>query len=469
MNYISTRGFADKTNFSGTVLTGLASDGGLFMPSRIPVFSEANLRAFSRMNCADVAFCVLRAFAPEIATRAIRKMIQEVYNPRVFTNAIDGNNSAVMPIRELSKDRYLLEISNGPTLSFKDVALQLLGLLFEYVLCGKSLNILGATSGDTGSAAIHGVLGRKGIKIFMLHPLGRTSPLQAAQMCSVISDQVFNIAIHGTFDDGQAVVKSIFGDAEFKQKYNLGAVNSINWARVAAQVVYYIYASTHVVKDVRRDFVDVAIGAGNFGNTISCIIAKRMGAPIRYITAATNSNDMLHRVTQTGIYRPSKEVIVTASPSMDIQGASNFERYVHLLTNGDSERVRTLYDNLKHEGEYDISDLLQTMRDEGFSSERVSEGECFQTMQDVYKSDDYMLDPHTSVGVCAANRKREDGVPILIPVTAQPCKFDIDVEKNLGVKAPRPASLVGIEDLPQKYIEVDPDPQKVKEIIEMNA
>ena len=345
MEYISTRGKMKPIGFQEAVLMGLASDGGLVLPTHLPDVS-AQFEAWKALSYPELAFKVISLFATDIPEEHLRKLIEESY--ATFTHA------EVTPSVSVG-DVYILELFHGPTLAFKDVALQLLGNLFSYILeqQGGELNILGATSGDTGSAAIEGVRGKSNINIFMMYPAGRTSPIQEKQMTSVLDDNVYNIALDGTFDDCQYIMKTLFADVPYKQQYHLGAVNSVNWARVLAQMVYYFYAGFRVMEQTKSESVRFAVPTGNFGDILAGYLAKQMGLPVSELLLATNENDILTRFFSTGIYGKA-EVVSTISPSMDIQVASNFERYLYYRLDADSEKVASLMEQFKEQGSLSV-------------------------------------------------------------------------------------------------------------------
>jgi len=366
---------------------------------------------------------------------------------------------------------HILELFHGPTLAFKDVALQFLGNLFEYLLQRSStnLNILGATSGDTGSAAIYGVRGKERINIFILHPHKRVSPVQEKQMTTVTDNNVFNIAIKGTFDDGQAIVKTIFNDIDFKQKFNLGAINSINWARVLAQVVYYVYSCLHVLKHEQQSTVDFSVPTGNFGDIFAGFVAKRMlpKGMINRLILATNSNDILTRMVTSGDYS-LEGVVQTTSPSMDIQAASNFERYLYYLLDEEPERTEEMMEEFSQNGKIDLSDYLDQIRRD-FRAEAITEEQVLATIKQFKEQNDYILDPHTSVGVTAAINLKKQGVPMVCLSTAHPAKFGEAVEKATGEPVEMPTSLQKIMRRDSRCELMDSDVEQIKDFIRKHA
>src|SRR3989344_251438 len=359
MRYVSTRGSSEPRTFTDILLEGLAPDGGLYVPEEYPRISSEELENMREMTYPELAFAVLSKFADDIPPEDLRSIIDGAYTKEVF------GSDKIVPLKKLEENFYILGLSEGPTLAFKDIALQLLGRLFEYVLekRGGVLNILGATSGDTGSAAEYAMRGRKGIRVFMLSPYGRMSEFQRKQMYTLQDENIFNIAIRGTFDDCQDIVKAINEDAEFKERHKLGAVNSINWTRIIAQAVYYFWGylrATHTGSET----VSFAVPTGNFGNILGGYIAVRMDVPIQHLILATNENNVLEEFFTSGLYRPRKgsEVASTSSPSMDISKASNFERYIFDLLERDAARMQELWGNLKTKGAFDISDAPEFAR-----------------------------------------------------------------------------------------------------------
>jgi threonine synthase len=463
--YVSTRGGTKPMNFLQVAMEGLAPDGGLFVPTIVP-----RLGNVSGMSYFQVAFEVFKLLAPDIPPNILWRLCKDVYTPEKFANTMDGDDAKdIVPLRKLGNDnRYLLRLSNGPTGAFKDIALQFLGAVFEYQLSktGEELNILGATSGDTGSAAIEAMLGRKGIKVFMLSPESNMSKFQEAQMWGVENPNVFNLTVP-TFDDGQKLVKEVSADLDFKNKHNIGTINSINWVRVAAQVVYYVWAGMKV-NNLRGPF-DVMVPTGNFGNICAAYIAKMMGIPIRKFVLVTNENDVLKRFFQTGIYEPPKGMVSTTSPSMDITNASNFERFVYYLLGNDSARVKSLWDELNTTGRFDLSAEMLRIKATGFWATSITSSRSSNTIKWVYDNYGIVIDPHTAVAMSAALDLAQPNVPCVIAETAQPCKFDETVEAALGRKAQRPPAFAGMEDRPVSRTSIVPTAQAVKEFITANT
>jgi threonine synthase len=453
MRYISTRGGIQPISFKDAVMMGLATDGGLLLPESYPQISRGQLEEWRTLSYAQLAFQIISPFVDDIPAADLQSLIDRSYD--TFTHP------EVTPL--VRRDGvYILELFHGVTLAFKDVALQFLGNVFEYILVerGQRLNIIGATSGDTGSAAIHGVRGKQGITIFILHPLGKTSPVQALQMTSVTDANVHNIAIRGTFDDCQDMVKALFNDLEFKEKYSLGAVNSINWARVLAQVVYYFYAWLRVT-DSGDQPVSFSVPTGNFGDIFAGYVAKRMGLPITKLLLATNENNILTRFVNDGDYSLAG-VVSTASPSMDIQVASNFERYLYHLYNEDPQRVRAAFGELKETGRIVFSPAdMERVRAE-FCSASVDQDCTLETIGSFNSEAGYLLDPHTAVGVRAAlDLLPADGARVCL-ATAHPAKFGEAVEKATGNPAPVPAAIAALEGMPTRCQVMDADMEQVK-------
>lgn len=453
MRYISTRGGISPIPFKDAVMMGLATDGGLLLPETYPQISREQLEEWRGVSYPELAFRIISPFVDDIPADALKLMIQRSYAS--FTHP------DVTPV--VKQDGvHILELFHGVTLAFKDVALQFLGNLFEYILAerGEHLNIIGATSGDTGSAAIHGVRGKKGITIFVLHPHGKTSAVQALQMTTVTDANVHNIAVKGTFDDCQEMVKTLFNDLAFKEKYSLGAVNSINWARVLAQVVYYFHAWLRVT-DKPGQKVSFSVPTGNFGDIFAGYVSKRMGLPIASLLLATNENNILTRFVNNGDYSLTG-VVPTASPSMDIQVASNFERYLFYLYNEDAARVRAAFEGLRRDGRitFTPSEMQQVRAD--FCSASVDQAGTLATIGDFFNKTGYLLDPHTAVGVRAALDLLPSGSIRICLATAHPAKFSEAVEKATGKPAPVPESVAALSGMPTRCEIMDADLEQVK-------
>jgi threonine synthase len=457
MRYLSTRGDTRPEPLSAALAAGLAPDGGLYVPEAYP---KADLAGWRTLSYPDLAFRVLSGFIDDLPE--LESLVRRAYSPRRF------GGEEVTPLKTLEPGLHLLALSNGPTLAFKDIALQLLGELFEWVLTksDQTLNVLGATSGDTGSAAEYAMRGKRGIRVFMLSPHKRMTPFQAAQMYSLQDENIHNLALKGTFDDCQDVVKAVNADAAFKARHRIGAVNSINWARVAAQVVYYFkgyFALTH--ND--REQVSFAVPSGNFGNIYAGYVAQQMGLPIRKLVLATNENEVLDEFFRTGKYRVKRKVIATSSPSMDISKASNFERYVFDLVGRDAARVRELWRRLDVEGEFDLarSPYWSRVVQSGFVSGKSTHADRVTTIRTVYEKYRTMIDPHTADGVKVGLEHREPTVPLVCLETAAPAKFAGILRDALGREPERPAELRDLERLPQRLVVVEPDAAAVKRYI----
>ncbi|HEY6838718.1 MAG TPA: threonine synthase [Geobacteraceae bacterium] len=460
MKYISTRGKIDPISFKEAVMMGLANDGGLLLPQRIPAVSSETLAAWQTLSYQDLAFRIISLFADDIPSDDLRLLIDRSYD--------SFDNREITPV-VAENGIYILELFHGPTLAFKDVALQFLGNLFEYLLKerGERMNIVGATSGDTGSAAIYGVRGKKNINIFILHPHGKTSPIQALQMTTVTDANVHNIAVNGTFDDCQNIVKTLFNDLAFKERYGLGAVNSINWARVLAQVVYYFYAWFRVTEAGGENIV-FSVPTGNFGDIFAGYVAKKMGLPIEKLLLATNENNILTRFINEGDYSLG-EVVSTVSPSMDIQLASNFERYLYYLYDENPARVRGAFAKLAESGRIPFTTEEMRQVNDDFISRSVDQQETLEAIAAFHLETGYLLDPHTAVGVSAAMELvGEEETPVCL-ATAHPAKFGDAVEKATGISPPFPPALSGIEKLPTRCQVLDADVSLIRNFIAENA
>jgi threonine synthase len=461
MNYISTRGQVKGIPFKQAVMMGLADDGGLLLPEEIPALSEGDINALCMLDYPELAFQIISRFATDIPSADLKGLIDRSYAS--FTHP------DITPV--VHQDGvYVLELFHGPTLAFKDVALQLLGNLFEYLLAesGEKMNIIGATSGDTGSAAIYGVRGKKNINIFILHPHGKVSPVQELQMTTVTDPNVFNIAIRGTFDDGQKIVKEIFGDLAFKSRYALGAVNSINWARVMAQIVYYFHAYAQVKRSTGCSEVTFSVPTGNFGDIFAGYVAMRMGLPIRRLILATNENNILSRFVDSGDYTIGP-VVSTLSPSMDIQLASNFERYLYYLYNGDTPRIASAMETFRKSGKLHFSAAEVHHVSEDFIAYCADTDTTLQTIRDFHRSTGYLLDPHTAVGVAAARSKADSDCPAICLATAHPAKFADAVQQAIGELPARTESLLGLEQRDRRCKILDANTATIKKFVEEYA
>ena len=465
MDYLSTRGHHDpETSFADILLAGLAPDGGLFLPAHYPQVSTETLESWRGLSYADLATEVLGLFVTDLPTDDLRDLCRRTYTAEVFRYGRPAERaSEITPIHWLEQDRLgLLQLSGGPTLAFKDMAMQLLGNLFEYVLGrdGSTLNILGATSGDTGSSAEYALRGKDNVQVFMLSPHERMSSFQRAQMFSLTEPNIHNIAVRGMFDDAQAMVKAISNDADFKARHHIGAVNSINWARVAAQVVYYVRAWLAATTGPGEQ-VDLCVPTGNFGNICAGHVARSLGVPIRRLVLATNENNVLHEFFTTGVYRPrpSAETHVTSSPSMDISRASNFERFVFDLVGRDPAVVRALWAEVEAGGFFDLSgtDHFARVADFGFHSGSSTHADRVAAIRQVYADHRVVIDPHTADGVAVADRFGDDPVPMVVLETALPVKFAETTTEALGFTPERPDDFAGLEDLPQHVDVLDAD------------
>ena len=461
MKYVSTRGGIKPVSFTDAVMMGLATDGGLLLPETMPCFSDNDIEQFQGLTYQELAMAIFRPFVGnDIPPEVLENLIKQSY--------ATFSHPAVAPLVKQG-DIYILELFHGQTLAFKDIALQFLGNLFAWILNERreSLNILGATSGDTGSAAIYGVRGKDHITIFILHPHGKVSPIQEKQMTSVLDHNVFNIAVEGTFDDGQRIVKEIFADLDFKRDFHLGAVNSINWARIMAQIVYY-FSSYLQLPAGERKTVDIVVPSGNFGNIMAGYLAKKMGLPIRRLVLASNANNILNRFITTGEYQ-CREVVPTWSPSMDIQVASNFERYLYYLLDGNTEKVRQSFARLNETGTITISkkQLLQVQKD--FATGFATNDETLTTITDIYQQTGYILDPHTAVGVKVARQLNQEAgnnaATSICLATAHPAKFPDAVHQAIGIYPPIPESLRDIDQRECRYKILPADTRTVKKYI----
>ena len=458
MRYVSTRGAAAPRSFSEILLEGLAPDGGLYLPEQFP---RADLKALRPLPYPELAYRLLQPYMDDVPD--LEDIVRRTYSPQVF-GSLD-----VTPLKTLERGFHLLALSNGPTLAFKDVALQLLGNLFEKVLSekGERLNILGATSGDTGTAAEYAMRGKKGIRVFMLSPHGRMSEFQRAQMYSLQDPIIHNLAVKGVFDDCQDLVKAVNADAAFKARHRIGAVNSINWARVAAQMVYY-FKGYFAATDKDGEQVSFAVPTGNFGNIYAGYVARQMGLPIKRLVLASNENYVLDEFFKTGRYRVRRKVKETTSPSMDISKASNFERYVYDLVGRDGNRVRDLWRRLDEEGEFDLSHspYYPRVAQTGFVSGRSSHSDRVKTIKSLFSRYGVVIDPHTADGVKVGLESREALVPLVCLETALPAKFAATIKAALGREPERPAEYANLEKLPQRFEVIPVDVGLLKRYIE---
>jgi threonine synthase len=470
MRYVSTRGaWADRPlPFCAILLEGLAPDGGLAVPQSYPRFTPVELAALRRLDYRELAFAVLSRFIDDVPAQDLKRILANTYTASVF------GTDEITPLATLAPGLHLLRVSNGPTLAFKDIALQLLGNLFEYVLgrASRSINILGATSGDTGSSAEYALRGKHGITVFMLSPKGRMSAFQQAQMFSLADPNIFNLAIEGTFDDCQDLVKAVANDAEFKARWKIGAVNSINWGRIAAQVVYYFKGYFAATGDDAR-LVDFAVPSGNFGNILAAHVAREMGLPIHRLILATNENDVLDEFFRTVRYWPraAGEVHATSSPSMDISKASNFERFIFDVPGRSTSTVQELWSKMAAEGGFDLASTRwwPKVQASGFVSGHSTHADRLATIREVATRYGLVIDPHTADGVKVGLDLRDPATPLICVETALAAKFAETIRESIGRDPARPAAWRGLEARPQRSTTLPADPQRVKSFIAEHA
>jgi threonine synthase len=470
MNYLSTRGEPTRRRFCEILLEGLAPDGGLYLPEHYPQVDDATLTrwrtAYQTQGYAALAFEVLSLYIDDIPAADLKTICDKTYTEAVF------GTREIVPLKKVEDGLYLEALSNGPTLAFKDMAMQLLGNLFEYELArrGEELNILGATSGDTGSAAEYAMRGKKGVRVFMTSPHGRMSPFQQAQMFSLMDDNIHNIAVDGVFDDCQDMVKAVSNDLDFKREYKIGTVNSINWARLMAQVVYY-FAGYFQATQTNAEKVSFTVPSGNFGNICAGHVARMMGLPVDKLVAATNENDVLDEFFRTGVYRVrgSADTHETSSPSMDISKASNFERFIFDLLGRDGQRVQALFGaGLAKEGRFDLSGdpgFADVAACYGFESGKSVHADRLATIKDTFERFGVMIDTHTADGVKVAREHQKAGVPMIVLETALPIKFAATIVEALGREPDRPPQFEGIEALPKRVIRMVADAGAIKTYI----
>jgi threonine synthase len=464
VRYVSTRGDVTPRAFCDILLEGLAPDGGLYLPVEYPRIDRATRARWRGLPYADLACEILSLYIDDIPHEDLRAICRRVYSKAVF------GSDAIVPLEPLEPGLALVALSNGPTLAFKDMAMQLLGALFEYELArqGRTLNILGATSGDTGSAAEHAMRGKQGIAVFMLSPNGRMSPFQQAQMFSLQDANIHNLALDGVFDDCQDIVKALANDLAFKRRLRLGTVNSINWARLVAQVVYYFAASFQATRD-DDEIVDVAVPSGNFGNICAGHVAREMGLPIGRLVCATNENDVLDEFFRSGTYRPrgAAHTHETSSPSMDISKASNFERFIADLVGRDGARVTALFSQPAFT--LPTSDFARVAERFGFVSGRSSHADRLATIRATWESAQRMIDPHTADGLKVARERRRAGTPMLVLETALPAKFAATIREALGREPERPPGFDGIEQRPKRFTVLPAQADAVRRYLEQHA
>ena len=470
MLYLSTRGHAERKRFCEILLEGLAPDGGLYLPEHYPQVDDAALtrlrHTFNTQGYAALAFEVLSLYIDDIPVADLKALCAKTYTKDVY------GTETIVPVRKLEDGLWVEALSNGPTLAFKDMAMQLLGNLFEYELArrGEELNIFGATSGDTGSAAEYAMRGKKGVRVFMTSPHGRMSPFQQAQMFSLMDENIHNIAIEGVFDDCQDLVKAVSNDLDFKTKYKIGTVNSINWARLLAQVVYY-FAGYFQATTANSQKVSFTVPSGNFGNVCAGHVARMMGLPVDTLVAATNENDVLDEFFRTGVYRVrgSADTHETSSPSMDISKASNFERFVFDLLGRDAALTKDLFGaQISKNGKFDLSGnphFAEAAARYGFASGKSTHANRLATIQDVHKRFGEMIDTHTADGVKVAREHIKAGVPMIVLETALPIKFAATIVEALGQEPNRPSKFEGIEALPKRVQVMKADVAQIKAYI----
>src|SRR4051794_24361216 len=446
MKYISTRGNVSEIGFIDAVLMGLANDGGLLIPEAIPQIPVEKLQAMSQLSYEELAYEIISYYVDgEIPDDELKKLIEKSY--------ATFRHPEVTPVKQLKDNMYVLELFHGPTFAFKDVALQFLGNLYSYISkkTGETINILGATSGDTGASAIEGVRGKEGIRICILHPHGKVSKVQELQMTTIHDESVLNLAIKGTFDDGQRIIKELFADVDFKNKYHLRAINSINFVRILAQTVYYFYAYFQVKKEMEQKSVNFSVPTGNFGDIFAGYLAKKMGLPIGKLIVATNENNILEGFIHDGVYKPG-EFRSTFSPSMDIQVASNFERYLYYLLGENPKAVSVLMEKFKSEGKIVVSDNLLEKVKEDFAAHGVNGEECLETISKYNAETSYLLDPHTACGVAAYESCNTPSEICVTLATAHPAKFNESIER-CDIQQTFPEQINQLFNKPQ-YVEV---------------
>ena len=473
MKYLSTRAAASSTErkrFCEILLEGLAPDGGLYLPESYPQVGDATLnqwrKIYHEQGYAALAFEILSLYIDDIPAADLRALCTKTYTAEVF------GTGEIVPLRHVEEGLWIEALSNGPTLAFKDMAMQLLGNLFEYELArrGEELNILGATSGDTGSAAEYAMRGKKGVRVFMTSPHGRMSPFQQAQMFSLQDANIYNIAVEGVFDDCQDIVKAVSNDLDFKRKYKIGTVNSINWARLLAQVVYY-FAGYIQATESNAQKVSFAVPSGNFGNVCAGHVARMMGLPIAQLVVATNENDVLDEFFRTGVYRVrgSADTFETSSPSMDISKASNFERFVFDLLGRNGTRVKAMFgEALNKEGRFDLSAdplFAEAAKRYGFVSGKSTHADRLATIGNTFEQHGFMIDTHTADALKVALEKRSVGTPMVVLETALPIKFAATIVEALGREPDRPARFEGIEALPKRVMVMAADAAPIKALI----
>jgi len=458
LQYISTRGRAEALPFDEVVLTGLARDGGLYVPAFWPTFTEREIRDMRKLDYADLALRVIAPFVGRAIPEAdLGALLHDTYG--------NFNHRAVAPLKQMGHNLWLMELFHGPTLAFKDYALQFLGRLFEYLLNkrGERLTIVGATSGDTGSAAIEGCRDRDALDVFILFPLGRVSEVQRRQMTTVHAKNVHCIAVKGTFDDCQNMVKAMFNDLSFRDELRLSAVNSINWARITAQVVYYFWAGSHLWAKDRP--LAYSVPTGNFGNVFAGYAAQQMGLPIDHMVVGSNANDILTRFFETGTMTPG-DVVATTSPSMDIQISSNFERMLFELYGRDPDAIDGLMDQFSQKGSYTVNDAVWKKALSLFSGVRYTDGEVADIIDEIYEVTGEIVDTHSAIGIAGAEgRRRTHDTPMISLATAHPAKFPETIEAAIGVRPPMPSRILDIMERPERFTVMENDLGAIKSFI----
>jgi threonine synthase len=461
MQFVSTRGGAAVPGFSDAVLAGLATDGGLYVPETWPEISREEIASYANQPYADVAFAIIRRFVDgEIADAELAAIIKAAYGT--------FRHPSVTPVLELEPGHFVLELFHGPTLAFKDVAMQFLARVMDHILAqrGARATIVGATSGDTGSAAIEAFRGREATDIFILHPEGRTSAVQRRQMTTVLDANVHNLALRGTFDDCQDIVKAMFANRGFREKTRLSGVNSINWGRIVAQIVYYFTAAAALGAPHRE--VVFSVPTGNFGDIFAGYCARRMGLPIKTLAIATNSNDILARTLASGRYEVTG-VNPTISPSMDIQVSSNFERLLFEASGRDAEAVRRMMDSLRQSGSFEVPEATLSEIRRGFVAGRADENTTTRTIAEVMTRSGYLLDPHTAVGVAVGRPLRGGREPVVTLATAHPAKFPDAAKAATGIEPALPLWLADLHERPERFTVLDNDQGEVERFIAARA
>ena len=472
MKYISTRGGGEARHFCDILLEGLAPDGGLYLPEHYPQLDAAALQklraVWQQKGYAALAAEILKLYIDDIPADDIARLCADAYTEQIF------GTPEITPLKKLGEGFYIQGLSGGPTLAFKDMAMQLLGRLFEYELArrGATLNILGATSGDTGSSAEYAMRGRAGIRVFMLSPHGRMSAFQRAQMFSLPDENIYNIAVEGVFDDCQDMVKAVSGDVEFKRRWHIGAVNSINWARLLAQVVYYFAGYFQAAE--AGGAVDFTVPSGNFGNICAGHVARMMGLPVRRLIVATNENDVLDEFFRTGVYRvrAGAETLATSSPSMDISKASNFERFVFDVLGRDGAACARLFgQELPQKGQFELTAQLAAWRARGqaWESGRSTHADRMATIAAVQREHGVLIDTHTADGVKVARELAQPGAPMIVLETAQPVKFLDSIAEALGHPVPLPEKWRALQELPQRVQRMPVDVAQLRAYIEQHC